>query len=337
MVITALAITILFSLPRLAIFRHMKYSLNMDFRFYEFMARSLYSYIIAIAFLALNLCSRKLIWGPIVYDPANHYHKVIYNIMLLAVFYIVLVPLHLALFEPYLRERLFRFFFNLHLFLEFMLTVLISHIYRLVFYNHQIKLANEALLKVNAETRYEVLMNQVNPHFLFNSFNTINALINSNKEEAVNFVNNLSDVYRYVLESSKKNLVTVAEEMDFVHIYVKMLKARYGNKLNVDFEIADHAYDLLIPPLAIQILIENAAKHNVISAKLPLTISVFMPDEHTLTVANPIQEKLMRQPSTGIGLSNLDERYAHLSDRSIVICKKHQQFMVTIPLLKNME
>lgn len=337
MVITALAITILFSLPRLAIFRHMKYSLNMDFKFYEFMARSLYSYIIAIAFLALNLQNSQVKIGPVTYQPANLYQKVIYNIMLLAIFYIVLVPLHLALFEPYLRERLFRFFFNLHLFLEFMLTVLISHIYRLVFYNHQIRLANEALLKVNAETRYEVLMNQVNPHFLFNSFNTINALINNNKEEAINFVNNLSDVYRYVLESSKKNLVTVAEEMEFVNIYVKMLKARYGSKLTIDFAIDDPVYDLLIPPLAIQILIENAAKHNVISAKLPLTISVFMPDENMLTVSNPIQEKLMRQPSTGIGLSNLNERYTHLSDKSIVICKKDQQFMVTIPLLKNIE
>lgn len=337
MVLTALAITILFSLPRLAVFRHMKYSLNIDFRFYEFAARSLYSYIIAIAFLALNLRSRKLIWGPVNYNPANIYQKVIYNMVLLAFFYVVLIPLHLALFEPYLRERLFRFFFNLHLFLEFMLTLLISHIYKLVFYNQQIKLANEALLKVNAETRYEVLMNQVNPHFLFNSFNTINALINSNKEEAIDFVNNLSDVYRYVLESSKKNLVTVAEEIGFVHIYVKMLKARYGNKLQIDFAIRDHAYDLFVPPLAIQVLIENAAKHNVISTKLPLTISVFMTDETTLTVANPIQEKLMPQPSTGIGLSNLDERYSHLSERPIVICKKDNRFMVTISLLKNIE
>lgn len=332
--LTAMAIAVLFTLPRLAVLRHLQNSPYIDMKLLDSLLRAVYTFLGAIAFLLLNLQQKKVSLWFITYNPASIFQKVAYNLLLLIMLDIVLLNLHLYLFGPYLlREKIFRFLFNMTLILEAMLSVLIAHIYRLLFYNQQARLTNEHLLKINAETRYEVLINQVNPHFLFNSFNTVNALIHTNQQEAIHFINNMSDVFRYVLESSKRNLVTLREEVQFMNAYTQMLKGRYGNKLTIQFNTSREAECLLLPPVAIQVLVENAVKHNVISTSKPLKIDIFIDGQAGLTVTNPIREKQVAPYSTGIGLSNLNQRCSYLCGREITVRKSAHEFSVTIPLI----
>lgn len=333
-VLTAMAIAVLFSLPRLAVLRHLQNNSVADPRIFEFLIRTVYAFIVAAAFLLLNLQQQRIKLGYLVYDPASVYQKLFYNIVLFFLLDISLLNLHLAISEPYLREKIFRFLFNMTLILEALLAVFIAHIYRLLFYNQQVKMANEHLMKVNAETRYEMLINQVNPHFLFNSFNTVNALIDTNKQDAIYFINNMSDVFRYMLESNKRNLVTLREEMQFMHAYAGMLKGRYGNKLILQFNIHPEAERMLLPPIAIQVLIENAVKHNVISARDPLRIDISLNGLSGLVVSNPVKEKKIAPYSTGIGLSNLNQRCRYLCNSEITVRRTAQEFSVTIPLIK---
>jgi two-component system LytT family sensor kinase len=331
--LTAMAIAVLFSLPRLAVLRHLQNNATADLRIFEFLVRTVYAFVVAASFLLLNLQQQKVKLGYFVYDPASVYQKLCYNIVLFFLLDISFLNLHLSITEPYLREKLFRFLFNMTLILEAILAVFIAHIYRLLFYNQQIKMANEHLLKVNAETRYEMLINQVNPHFLFNSFNTVNALIDTNKQDAIHFINNMSDVFRYMLESNKRDLVTLREEMQFMHAYAGMLKGRYGNKLILHFNISPEAERMLLPPIAIQLLIENAVKHNVISARAPLIIDIFQDGPSGLTVTNPVKEKIIAPYSTGIGLSNLNQRCSYLCNSEITVRRTAREFSVTIPLI----
>jgi LytS/YehU family sensor histidine kinase len=194
------------------------------------------------------------------------------------------------------------------------------------------KITNEQLLKANAESSYEALKNQVNPHFLFNSFNTLSSLIRNDQEKAVDYVNNMSDVFRYVLESSKRDRVTVEEEIRFIKAYSQMLKGRYGEKLQFDICIDSGANRFLIPPMAIQILVENAVKHNVIANRNRLCIHI-LTAEAGLTVSNNLQEKKIKEASTGLGLHNLNQRCRYMSGKELVVRRTDQDFSVTIPLI----
>lgn len=331
--LTALAIAVLFTLPRLAVLRHLQSGILIDLRLFDFLMRAVYTFLVAATFLLLNLQHQKISLGFLAYDPASIYQKIGYNIVLFFLLNFLFLQLHLSLFDPYLHEKVFRFLFNMTFILEAMLAIFIAHIYRLLFYNHQVRIANEHLLKVNAETRYEMLINQVNPHFLFNSFNTVNALIHTNQQEAVHFINNMSDVFRYMLESGKHNLVTLREEMQFMNAYAGMLKGRYGDKLILHFNIPQEAERMMLPPIAIQILVENAVKHNVIAARTPLRIGISLEGRSGLTVTNPIKEKKIAPYSTGIGLSNLNQRCSYLCNREIIVRRTAHEFSVTIPLI----
>jgi len=316
--LSSLAITILFSIPRLGLLRFPQYELP------ELIARTVYSFLFAVLFFTINMDRRSIKLGS--------FSLLFLNAGLFLIMDLLLMRLHLYLFEPALNERLFRFLFNVTFILEFLLVVLLSYIYRLVFYNQQIKMANQVLLKTNAETKYEVLKNQVNPHFLFNSFNTINSLILRDKEEAVNFVNNMSDVFRYVLES--REMVTLEEELRMMTAYTAMLNGRHGGKISVQMEIADVMLSYKLPPMALQILVENAVKHNVISARHPLHIRIFTRNNSELVVSNELHEKKVRERSTGLGLSNLNQRSKYLSNRDIIIQRTDNRFIVTVPLIQ---
>lgn len=324
--LSSLAITILFSIPRLALLRFPQYELP------ELVARTTYSFLFAILFFIINMDRRELRLGEVTINTNRFLPLLLLNAGLFFIVDLLLMRLHLYLFEPALKERLFRFLFNITFVLEFLLIVLISYIYRLVFYNQQIKMDNHVLLKTNAETRYEVLKNQVNPHFLFNSFNTINSLILRDKEAAVNFVNNMSDVFRYVLES--RETVTLEEELGMLAAYTAMLNGRHGGKIMMNMDIDNDMLSYKLPPMAVQILVENAVKHNVISARHPLHIRIFTRDNSELVVSNDLHEKKVRERSTGLGLSNLNQRSKYLSNRDIVIQRLDNRFIVTVPLIQ---
>lgn len=180
--------------------------------------------------------------------------------------------------------------------------------------------------------KYESLKSQLDPHFLFNSLNVLTSLIEENPEQAERFTAKLSKVYRYVLEQKEKTLVSLQEEIDFAKVYMELLKMRFED--SVTFDITDKISnpDYKIVPLSLQLLLENAVKHNTISNENPLTIRIFE-NEGTLIIENNFNEKKSLNKGTGIGLKNILDRYALLTDRQIEIEKTTTEFTVKLPLL----
>jgi LytS/YehU family sensor histidine kinase len=190
----------------------------------------------------------------------------------------------------------------------------------------------EKLKRENITSQYEVLKNQVNPHFLFNTLNALTALICEDREKAIQFINKFSEVYRYVLDSQYKEVVTVSQELDFVRSFVFLLQVRYEDNLTV--EIPGRGADGYIPPMAMQLLVENAVKHNVIADDRKLAITIRM-DENRIVVENNLTgKKEGRENPDGIGLRNIIARYEILTGRPVEVKNDGQCFRVTLPVLK---
>ena len=193
---------------------------------------------------------------------------------------------------------------------------------------------NESLRAENLTSRYEALKTQMDPHFLFNSLNTLKSLIDIDTDKAEDFVHQLSTVLRYTLKNEE--VVTLAKELDCVRSYCQMMKIRYGDNLVFDSRIDHEKYDYyLVLPLSIQGLIENAIKHNVISSKQPLTVHLATNDDNQLIISNKIQPKIGKEEGSGIGLANLVERYRIKWNENVEIFDDGTNFTVTLPLKQN--
>jgi len=190
----------------------------------------------------------------------------------------------------------------------------------------------ETLKQAKIESDYKILQNQLNPHFLFNCFSTLISEIHYDPENAAEFTQKLAEVYRYLLQ--KKNDITVPlwEELDFINDFVFLHKHRMGEALVVKIDISDEYKDLHIPPMSLQMLLENAIKHNRSSEKSPLTININIKNKRFLNVCNNLQPK-NNVYSTGTGLQNISQRYEMLSGRSIKINETPELFCVELPLL----
>lgn len=192
----------------------------------------------------------------------------------------------------------------------------------------------ETLKRRNVEMQYNVLAQQIDPHFLFNSLNALAALIPEDPKKAVKFTREFSRIYRYVLDVKTKYIVSVKEELDFLHSYIFLHQNRFGEKLNTDIKIDSAALDYFIPPLSLQILVENAIKHNEISSEKPLRIEILNQD-HSLIIKNDYQPRKARSESPGTGLANLTERYSHFSDAKPEFGLEDGLFIAKIPLIKD--
>ena len=191
----------------------------------------------------------------------------------------------------------------------------------------------EAYKKESLEARFQNLKNQLNPHFLFNSFNTLSTVIEEDPDRAVVFVEELSRLYRYVLNSQKNDWVPVSEEVAMIRSFVFLQQQRHEENLKVDWDLDEQLMQWWIPPLALQVTVENAIKHNEISAERPLKVRLYTENEH-LVVENPIQKKQKLDDSNGIGLSNLKNRYNYLAGKPVDIEHSEKIFRVRLPLLK---
>lgn len=187
------------------------------------------------------------------------------------------------------------------------------------------------LEKEKTMLRLHAIQAQVNPHFLFNSFNTLAGIIEENQEAAVDYVDQLSGFFRGVLTHRNAELIRLEEELEMVRNYIYILQKRYGTNLRIHEEIA-HAAGW-IAPLSIQLLVENAIKHNIVSSEKPLSISIVV-DQECVSVSNPVQPKINASTeSTGFGLSSLVARYAYLTQKKIEIRKEQNTFAVKIPII----
>jgi uncharacterized membrane-anchored protein YhcB (DUF1043 family) len=189
----------------------------------------------------------------------------------------------------------------------------------------------ESITRQKVQSQFETLRNQVNPHFLFNSFNTLISTIEQDPEEAVNYVERLSDYFRVVLEQRDKDVITLKEELELVENYLFLQQKRFGKNLVYNIQIKDPSLKSLVPPMTIQILIENAIKHNIISKQRPFLIEIVEENGHLL-IRNNLQPKLLKEPSTGIGLENIKNRYRILFDCSIIIRETAEMFIVELPI-----
>ncbi|MBD2716496.1 histidine kinase [Hymenobacter sp. BT646] len=196
----------------------------------------------------------------------------------------------------------------------------------------------ERVEKENAVARLDSLRRQVDPHFLFNSLNALTSLVEEDPSRAVRFIRQLSQVYRYVLDSQEQEVVSVAEEMRFVESYLFLQRTRLGEGLSVELKLPPAAAleTLLVPPLAVQLLLENALKHNATSQRDPLRITVELDAAaRRLTVRNTLRYRRVPEgESTGLGLQNLQARYAFLTSELVVVIKTETEFLVTLPLLE---
>lgn len=198
----------------------------------------------------------------------------------------------------------------------------------------QASLINQQLTAENTKVKYEALKNQLDPHFLFNSLNTLNGLIGMDEDKAHEYVDNLSCVFRYTLHS--KNIVRLEEEIEFADAYISLLQIRFGENFKVDYHINDKYRDYFIIPVSIQLLIENAVKHNIIHNNSSLTVKIETNTRGNVVVSNHINPK-PETGSGGVGLVNLTERYKILFGKDIEIRNTGDIFSVEIPLIKEID
>ncbi len=201
--------------------------------------------------------------------------------------------------------------------------------------NHLAVVSMQELDFENLQNRYTALKNQTDPHFLFNCLNTLNGLIGRDDERAKAYVQELATVFRHTMRD--KVVVRLSDEMDFVRSYLYLMCVRYFDGLRVEWNIDDKCLDYYVIPSGVQILVENAIKHNIVSARVPLTIRIST-EGHQVVVDNRIQlREDSKSGSTGVGLDNLMEQYRMLFGKDIDIVSKEGHFTVSLPLIKSLE
>jgi sensor histidine kinase YesM len=188
----------------------------------------------------------------------------------------------------------------------------------------------EELKREQLILQYETLKSQVNPHFLFNSLNSVTSLIKTDPDKAIVFIKKLSEVFRYVLEQKDNEIATVEAELNFIESYIYMQKIRFGENLIVNIDVPDkHRY---IIPLSLQMLIENAIKHNVISREFPLTIGIISINEKYIAVSNNLRKKPALNTGS-IGLENIKSRYRYFTSNPVIVREDEMNFVVEIPFI----
>jgi len=263
--------------------------------------------------------------------------RLFYTLLSLSLFLIIFDPLLCLVFGfksvSDINQPLIMFD---HSHINFIAAIVIGSIYENAYFFEKWKLSiqqNEALKSQQIRTQFEVLQNQMSPHFLFNSLNTLTTLIAEDAQLSIAFTEKLSEVYRYILQNKEKELVRLEDELDFVKNYIFLLQIRYPENLKVDFNVNATFLSSSIAPLTIQILVENAIKHNAISKVHPLQIEIYVENGKSIVVKNNLQLKKGLEKSTKTGLKNIEKRYAYLSNEQIDVITTAQNFMVAIPLL----
>ncbi len=230
-------------------------------------------------------------------------------------------------FQRYIGIYIFRGFFLFGLVILFKYLIDNREMRQLYFNETQ------HLREANTRAQFEILKQQINPHFLFNALSTLKSLIRVQDPNAETFVMNLSDVYRKLLQGREKEFIRLQDEMDIVQSYLYMQQMRFENNLKVETLIHPQFEEAFLPPFALQLLIENAIKHNIISRAKPLTIRIFTTEQKRIVVENTFQPKAKSGDSTGWGLSSLKERFNVFTQQPIEIIETDDLFSVSLPFL----
>jgi two-component system LytT family sensor kinase len=261
--------------------------------------------------------------------------KIVYliagNLLLLFGFLLLEKFLHELLFdfEKWSFPETFYLILNLSVFI---LAITLANFLILYRKNKNSEIENIRLKEEKTRAELTALKEQISPHFFFNTLSTLSSIIrNEPKEEGLAFIQDMSGTYRYAIASGRKDLVQLREELDFIESYITLIKKRFGEKLGIEIDINEDYLSRELPPMSLQLLVENAIQHNVITQAKPLNIAIFVVEDHVV-VQNNLQEK-EKMESFGLGLKNLSNRFNLLAGKDIVIEKKAESFIVKLPLL----
>lgn len=261
---------------------------------------------------------------------------IVFQVVVLSAFVLAVESLEILAVEHYLKIPMTVSEKVSLIAVSILITFLISSIYASVAFFIQWKenlLRTQALEKATLEARYDTLRNQVNPHFLFNSLNTLLMLVDDNPV-ASKYVESISEIMRYMLQSRDKEVVLLRDELKIARDYIFIQQSRFGDKLVVDFDVSENYYHYAVPPLALQMLLENAIKHNVVSKEDPLFVNVYVNDGKYIVIENTVKTKIDKDPSTGVGLENIQNRYRYLAGKEIVVKQETGMFVVMLPLFE---
>lgn len=266
------------------------------------------------------------------------------RIMLLAFCLVPFMSLSVAaIFILYDAMNIFGYAFNyedfkMGLLVGFCVNIVFETLYEADYTLEQYKASVEerqSMQQLSIHQEFDSLKNQVNPHFLFNCFNTLSSLITEDKKKAEKFLNELSNVYRYLLRNNEDGLSTVANEIKFIRSYYQLLQTRHGESVQVNIEIDKHYDPYLLPSLSLQLLVENVVKHNVLSRNKPLVIDIFTTAGNKLVVNNNLQRRSVNAPSNKVGLCNIRAKYNLLQLDGFQVMEDEKNFTVVLPLIWN--
>lgn len=260
--------------------------------------------------------------------------QVALNTIFSAAFILVSIRTYLSFYDIPLQSE-YPSILRVSLFVGILVFLLIQTIHLGAYFFHQWENAyveSEELKRQKLQSQFDALKSQVNPHFLFNSLNALTTLIMEDQKLAVEFVNRIANVYRYILQNQYSQLVNLQDELEFIEAFVFLQKIRFGENLKVNIDIPANYKNKLIAPLSLQMLVENSIKHNVVSAERNLIINIFIENDN-LIVKNNIQKKNNSNGSIGIGLENIKQRYEIIAQRNVEINSDADFFTVKIPLL----
>ena len=225
---------------------------------------------------------------------------------------------------------------KLNLVYAWLVNLLFHLINTIVFYFQEYKTTRieaEELKRISAQAELQLIKSQINPHFLFNNLNVLSALVMKNNEDANRFIEEFSKVYRYILTNHDKEIVSLKTELDFIKPYIFLLEKRFGEGLLVTMDVPALYLNHFIIPASLQMLIENAIKHNIVSKSKPLHINIHANGTKEMVVSNNLQPKQLVEKSTEFGLQNIVKRYELVSNKVVLIEKNAHSFIVSIPLL----
>jgi len=273
---------------------------------------------------------------PLEADNKSRRIKILVTFLLIfIILQIVIEVLMKQFFSNYMPD------FQPHLILKIITSLLFSFlivfIYEIIFLSTQIAHVleeKEALKKESIASELSGLKEQINPHFLFNSLNTLSSLIATDVIKAESFVSKLAKVYRYILDKSSEDLVTLDQELTYLESYIHLLKERFGDSLMIHMDKLDDVRRFKkIIPLSLQICFENCVKHNIVTNENPLFVSIDFSKENYIFITNNIQKLQLNEPSSGVGINNIKKRYSFFTDLPIIINQDEKQFSIGLPLI----
>jgi len=198
---------------------------------------------------------------------------------------------------------------------------------------HKMEQEKQELIQANLQSQFDSLRDQVSPHFLFNNLNVLSTLITKDADKADEFIEEMSSVYRYLLRNNEENLTPLKEELKFIDSYNHLLKTRFGEGYQPEIKIDEELKSYALPPMTLQLLVENAVKHNIVSPEQPLRLQLYTENDQ-LVIKNNLQPRTKTVHSAGVGLENIRSKYKLLNHTTVQVSQSKSHFTITLPLIK---